>query len=231
MSTPFRHKRLVSPGARFGRWQVVREAEAGPRWQRRFLCHCVCGVVRTVTMSSLVRGFSKSCGCLSRDAARERMLGTGRHGHCRNGKSTSEYQAWRSMQVRCYNPRCGEYPNYGARGITVCDSWRQSFDQFLHDMGAKPSPQHWLDRIDNDQGYRPANCRWALPVEQQRNRRSNRLITIDGVTLCACAWAERMGIQRETLYARLQKGWGEAEAVLTPVQPRTPGRAFSTGGR
>lgn len=91
-----------------------------------------------------------------------------------------EYKAWDAMKQRCFNQKCKAYKNYGGRGISVCDNWL-AFDNFIADMGYKPSPKHSLDRIDNHKGYEPENCKWATRHEQNSNRRNN--IVINGITL------------------------------------------------
>jgi hypothetical protein len=96
----------------------------------------------------------------------------------RNGKwiMSPEYQAWCSMKGRCYNPKHQRYNYYGARGITVYDSWRNSFMEFLKDMGRRPSPQYSLDRMNNNGNYEPGNCKWSTKAEQMNNTRvSNKL--------------------------------------------------------
>ena len=100
---------------------------------------------------------------------------------------TPEYQAWIDMKHRCFNPNHKNYLDYGGRGITVCDRWL-NLDNFLADMGTKPSPKHSLDRIDNNGDYSPKNCKWSTRVEQNNNTRYNRLITIDDVTLTITQW-------------------------------------------
>ena len=130
---------------------------------------------------------------------------------------TPEYDAWAQMKQRCFNPNHKAYSNYGDRGITVCDRWLDS-DNFLTDMGTKPSPKHSLDRINNDGDYCPKNCRWATKAEQDNNRRSNRFITIGCVTLNITQWTKEMGFGKGVIQNRLNKGWSEYKAVMTPVR-------------
>jgi hypothetical protein len=109
------------------------------------------------------------------------------------------------------------YENYGGRGITVCDRWRDSFVAFYEDMGERPSPKHSIDRIDSNGNYEPGNCRWATPKQQMNNRRANRMITIDGETLSLQKWADRSGINRSTIYSRVGHGWPLDKAVSVPA--------------
>lgn len=130
----------------------------------------------------------------------------------------AEWLAWFSMINRCHSPKDKAYKNYGGRGIYVCERWRglDGFANFLHDMGHRPSKDLSLDRKDNDQGYSPENCRWATRTEQARNRRSNRLLTIDGDTAPVATWAERSGISRRIITDRLAAGWDARSSVFTP---------------
>ena len=113
----------------------------------------------------------------------------------RHGLSgTPEYKAWRAMKDRCFNPNTKYYSNWGGRGIAVCDRWKNSFQNFFLDMGSRPTAKHSLDRIDNDGNYSVENCRWATKAEQQNNQRSNRLITIDDVTLTIAQWTKKNGL-------------------------------------
>ena len=132
---------------------------------------------------------------------------------------TSEYQVWRHMKYRCFNPDHKRYSYYGARGITVCDRWKNSFENFLADMKLKPTPKHSIDRIDNDGNYCPENCRWATKAEQENNKRTNRLITIGCVTLTIAQWTKEMGFRKGVIRDRLKMGWSEFAAVMTPVKP------------
>lgn len=129
--------------------------------------------------------------------------------------SSPEYGAWKSMWDRCRNPNVRNYPNYGGRGITVCQRWRD-FANFYADIGQRPSPEHSLERNDTNGNYEPGNCRWATKIEQQNNIRSNVNLTFEGRTLSVSAWARELGINRQMLRGRIDSGWGVAEALLTP---------------
>ena len=133
---------------------------------------------------------------------------------------TSEYHAWSNIKARCFNPNNPRYSDWGGRGIAVCDRWKNSFENFLADMGTKPSPKHSLDRIDNDGDYSDENCKWSTKAEQDNNRRSNRLITIGCVTLTIAQWTKEMGFGQNVIYNRLKIGWSEFDAVMTPVKQR-----------
>lgn len=120
------------------------------------------------------------------------------------------YRIWASMKQRCNDP---DEPRYGGRGITVCDRW-QKFENFYADMGEAPEGMS-IDREDNDLGYNPDNCRWATPVEQQNNMRSNRLFTHEGKTQTLAEWAREIGLAYHVLKYRLNKGWEPPELFTT----------------
>jgi hypothetical protein len=152
-------------GQRFGRWQVVRRGENKDNrvaWD----CICDCGNTGTVDTRRLVKGRSKSCGCLNREV-------NTKHGHNPNRGSSSEYNSWHQMKQRCLNPNDKRYADYGGRGIKICERWLD-FNNFLEDMGKKPTPKHSIDRIDVDGDYEPSNCKWSDDYEQQRNIRVHR---------------------------------------------------------
>ena len=132
---------------------------------------------------------------------------------------TPEYYAWKEMKQRCFNPNHKAYSNYGDRGITVCDRWLDS-DNYLTDMGSRPTAKHSIDRIDNNGNYCAENCKWSTKAEQENNKRTNRLITIDGKTLNIAQWTKEMGFGRNVIRDRLNLGWSEYDAVMTPVQVR-----------
>lgn len=195
-------------GRTFGRYEV--KSHAGHDGHNHYwLCACSCGQSRTVAQQHLLSGASKSCGCLRREIAREQ--GTV-HGHAPAKRQTPTYRAWCHMLERCSNPKTAMYQYYGGRGITVCDQW-QEFACFLKDMGERPDGTT-IDRKDNDGHYEPGNCRWATIQEQNRNRRSNIRLTLDGETMCATDWAARLGKDAATILRRYHAGW-PIEMVLS----------------
>ena len=141
------------------------------------------------------------------------------HGYARRGEYRSrEYTQWATAKGRCFNPKNGRYRDYGGRGITMSPKWINDVIAFLADMGPCPVGMT-LERTNNGGNYEPGNCRWATYKEQGRNKRNNRLLTVDGETLCLNAWAERSGINRLTIFNRLRRGWPIREAIFTPAIP------------
>lgn len=128
-----------------------------------------------------------------------------------------EYSAWHTMKQRCNSKAHKAYPLYGGRGIKVCDEWNDSFESFYEHMGPRPSDKHTLDRIDNEKGYEPGNCRWVTMLEQSSNRRSNRKITFNGETLTVAEWARRIGTSRQTIRSRIESGWRLEDVMSMPV--------------
>lgn len=123
------------------------------------------------------------------------------------------------MLQRCHSPSAKDYPRYGAKGIAVCDRWRFSFENFFADMGHRPTGKS-IDRIDNNKGYEPGNCRWATIKEQNRNVSTNRYIEYAGERMLLIEWAERLGMKAVTLHSRLREGWTIERALTTPVVRR-----------
>lgn len=136
--------------------------------------------------------------------------------------NSPEYGVWFSMIKRCHDPNHKAYKDYGGRGIIVCERWLgfDGFDNYIQDMGTKPSKDYSVDRIDNDGPYSPENCRWATRKEQARNRRSNRLLLINGSQKSVAEWADVAGISQRTVRDRLDAGWAPELAVFSSVREK-----------
>ncbi|WP_162928334.1 hypothetical protein [Sphingopyxis terrae] len=136
------------------------------------------------------------------------------------------YNVWQGIKRRCLNPRAKQFDDYGGRGIEICERWLHSFANFKADMGPRP-PGHSIDRIDNDKGYFPDNCRWATRCEQQRNRRQTRIAVIGGVSYIASELSERSGLKTDTIMSRAALGLSLDE-VISPKR-RATGRGWTKG--
>lgn len=209
-------RRIDLRGRRFGRLVALHDVGGDASGARIWQCHCDCGLLTNARVSHLINARIRSCGCLSREESANRMHRLAFvHGDCAGGHVSPEYHTWRNMISRCYNPRTRRYDNYGGRGVTVCMRWRNSFANFLADVGRRPSPQHSLDRIRTLGNYKPSNVRWATRSEQQRNRTCNHLLTVGRRTQTIAAWAEDTGINYTTIHERICRGWTAKRAVTT----------------
>ena len=197
-------------GQTFFRLTVISLAGMEPG-SRLWNCRCACGEMSVVRGNALKCGRTRSCGCLRKESTARMGRATKKHG--RSG--TPEFRAWQGIMQRCYNRRAASYRGYGGRGIRVFRRWHK-FENFLADMGGRPSADHSLDRIDNDGPYSLENCRWATRKEQQRNRQCSRNITLNGSTMTLSAWAEERGLNIATLHSRLRNGWTLEEALMIP---------------
>jgi hypothetical protein len=203
-------------GRRFGRLLVVRLATPEERANRKdvyWLCKCDCGNEKIISGHSLKRGLILSCSCLQKEITSKR---TKTHGESR----TKFYKLWNGIIDRCENPTSSSYHNYGAKGITVCTEWHkyENFKEWALANGYKEGLS--IDRIDNNKGYYPENCRWVTFQEQQNNKKDNHYITYNNKTMSLGDWARELKCERATIYARLQRGWTEEEAVSTPIGHR-----------
>lgn len=176
-------------------------------------CRCDCGVIFEATAGNLRAGNFKSCGCHRRRVSTEKAT--------THGKSYAPvYQVWNNMMRRCYEPTNEAYPDYGGRGITVCQRWH-TFENFLTDMG-EPALGMTIERRANNGNYEPNNCRWATRREQNRNKREHVYLEIGGERKLLVEWAEQSGIQRLTLWHRkFTLGWPESR-LLSPVRGSRP---------
>jgi len=195
-------------GQRFNRLVVLSLVSTMPT---RWLCQCDCGKTTTVERTHLTSGVMKSCGCYRNENTGNRFR---KHGlFYRPG-----YQCWLDMIKRCENEKDPSYVNYGARGIYVCEEWH-SFPQFISDMG---EPAHGLeiDRIDNNDGYRHGNCRWATHKENCRNKRNSILLEYGGETRTISGWAEILHMDKGTLNSRIRSRWSVWRAFTAPLRSR-----------
>jgi len=172
-----------------------------------FRCKCDCGKIFLAQKWNLLRGYSiKSCGCKTREII---SFSSRKHGM----SATSEYRIYFAMKKRCLDPSAVGYPRYGGRGITICDEWIKSFENFYADMGPRPSLRHSLERLDNELGYSKENCKWATATEQNNNKRSNRKYTYQDELITVAQIAKRIGMSYHKLWARLRAGWSLENAI------------------
>lgn len=208
--------KLQLENRKFVRLVAVRPMGTAPGGSILWECLCDCGVTCSVSATQLATGKTRSCGCLQREAAGRIASGRSTHGMAK----TPEHRAWMSMRKRCLLQTGHNYHLYGGRGITVCDRWLESFENFYADMGPRPSAQHSLDRIDNNGNYEPGNCRWATPKEQARNRRSNVYLTYNGKTQSPAEWSQELGLSLVVLSKRISYGWSAERALTQKVRKR-----------
>lgn len=193
--------KTIDLGTKFGKLTVIGQAapiQEGRNRTAASICLCDCGNEIVIRNYVLRRGNkpASSCGC------------TRRHGQAVRSAKSREYRAWNDMKTRCRRD-----PRY--QNISVCQKWLKDFPCFFHDMGPCPLGAT-LDRIDNNRGYEPGNCRWASIKAQNNNRRSNRVIVVNGVSQTVSQWMEAHGLHYTTFYRRLQRGWSEEDAASRP---------------
>ena len=199
-------------GQRFSRLLVLelctqRTSGGKAKW----LCICDCGTKKEIASTSLVSGDTHSCGCMLKETTIARNI---THGL----SHTIEYRIWQGMRNRCYNENNARYYSYGERGITICDRWLNSFENFYADMGHIPSLNHSIDRVDNNGDYEPGNCRWATWEEQANNRRNNVLYNYRGLDYTLAQLSEEFYIKPKTIQMRLIRGSTVEEAIETPIR-------------
>lgn len=193
-------------GCKFGRLKVIAASETINK-KRYWVCRCDCGKEKIVATTLLRSGITKSCGCLKIDNGRSKRI----HGMRRH----PAYIIWAKIIQRCTNPSVERYPQYGGRGITICDAWRHNpgaFCQWAIENGFAVGLQ--IDRIDNDKGYSPENCRFVTVKQNCRNRSTTRWIEYKGTRKSAAEWAEEYGIPYSKMMARIDRcGWTVGQAL------------------
>lgn len=195
-------------GKRFGRWTVL-----GYVGKSKWECKCDCGAIRVISSNALKCGRTKSCGCYRQEVTTERNITHGMN-------KTPLHSRWLGMKNRCYNPNDSSYHDYGARGIYVCDEWKDDFRAFYDWSMSNGFEEHLsLDRVDNSGPYAPWNCRWADRATQNRNTRRNRLVTVGGKTQTIMDWAKEKGVREALIRRRLNAGWDAERAVSSPPGP------------
>lgn len=204
-------------GQKFDRLTVIARAEnhvqpCGSQYVQWF-CKCECGKEVIVSASNLKKGHTKSCGCLQKEKVTTHGL-----------KKTRLYVIWRDIKARCFNPNAKGFKYYGGSGIVMCAEWRNNFKSFYDWSilnGYNPNAKReecTIDRIDNNKGYCPENCRWVDNLVQQNNKRNNRLLTYNNETHSTAEWSRILNISRYTLFRRLKLGWTVEKTLSTPVR-------------
>lgn len=186
-------------GKRFSRLVVIGfggRKNGSTKW----VCKCDCGKFVSAFAGNIKRGLTNSCGCYRTERTRK-ACGT----HFDNG--SAEYSSWSCIRTRCFNKNNKGFKSYGARGITMCPEWKDSYEAFLRDMGRRPSDDHSIERIDNDGNYEPANCRWATSEEQANNTRQNRFVIVNGERITTARLSKRLGLSPNCIASRLNCGW------------------------
>lgn len=202
-------------GQRFGRLVVIKRADKESTEKKKkayWECQCDCEKTTIAETSNLRGGQTKSCGCLKKERTKKSNT---KHGFF--GKP--EYRAWASMMTRCFNTKNKGFPDYGGRGITVCERWRK-FENFYADLGQRPGKGYSLERLRNNGHYEPGNVIWATPKQQSRNKRNNIILTHNGQSNILADWAEELNIGDGAIRARLRRGWTIEQILNSPLGTR-----------
>lgn len=205
-------------GKRFGRLTIIafEIADKGTYSETRWIVRCDCGTLKSVSPRKILSGNTQSCGCLRS----EQTVDYNKHSKKKHGGRYERlYTVWHNMKQRCYSETCKDYPNWGGRGICVCDEWKNDYANFRDwSLNNGYDPQLSLDRIDVDGNYEPGNCRWADWHTQAKNRTSSLNFEINGEVKNLADIAEEHGIKYGTLYKRIYLyKWPIEKAVNTPV--------------
>jgi hypothetical protein len=199
-------------GKIFGSWEVVGLGRTGCY----VLCRCSCGMEREVYRYDLAAGKSTKCRDCRRLERAEALKQASVHAHARVGEKSPTYRTWVGMRSRCNNPKVDSWAHYGGRGIKVCERW-ESFENFLADMGLRPSLNHWIERYDVDKGYSPDNCGWELKEVQPHNKTTTVWVEVEGRRVSLATARRLLGISRGTTDARIAKGLSGGDLIAAPL--------------
>ena len=217
-------REFVKIGEKYNRLLVIEYCGTGKYQQSMFKCVCDCGNTTITRGTFLTRGITKSCGCLQREHAKRHMDYLNKNGkrptqtRLTHGKSkTKIYKEWCLMKARCCQENRENYQHYGGRGISVCEEWNNDFVVFYHwaiNNGYDKNLE--IDRINNDEGYSPINCKWSTRKEQMRNRRNTVFLENNGIKKPLAQWCEEKNIRYKLAHARMKKGYS-FENIFKPV--------------
>ncbi len=197
-------------GQRFGRLTVLSYSHSDSHRNPHYLCLCDCGNEKVVNSAALKRGATVSCGCYNKEIITKHSM-----------SGTPLWRMWSAMRSRCYKSYNMRYERYGARNITICDAWRDNAEAFIGWAQANGyMPGLSIERIDNDKGYEPSNCRFATALEQADNRSTTIHYEYHGMVKNIAEWARYIGMNEGTFRSRLGKGWSIEEAIETPINKR-----------
>lgn len=199
---------------KFCRLTVIERAENNKHNRAQWKCICDCGNTIIVSGNALLKGNTKSCGCLTAEAIRKSK--NKKHGM----SNTRIFHCWSAMKDRCNNPNNKAYKNYGGRGITICPEWMEFQPFYDWSMANGYADNLTIDRINVNGNYEPSNCQWITKKEQNNNKRNNHLIEYNGETKTIAQWAEIAGLKRRVLTQRISSGWDIEKAMNTPVRKR-----------
>lgn len=209
-------------GQTFGYLTVLRREGSTFRGKKKhkalWRCRCTCGTEILAIGLKLRLGSVKACAKNGHRWVQHREPSL-------SSKHPSEYQSWESMHGRCSESDRHNYKRYGGRGITVCERWRL-FEFFLADLGPKPAPEYTIERIDNNAGYDPSNCRWATRLEQARNQERSVYVEYKGERVLLLDLTARLGVNRNAVYQRLKLGWSLEDSLFTPLRSKKKRRVF-----
>lgn len=202
-------------GRKYGRLHVIRKDVDNQGKSIKYICKCECGNEVSVIRENLIKGHTRSCGCL-----KEEIIKAGAH-KIHGMSKTRIYRIWKDMRRRCNNPSRINYHRYGGRGINVCEDWNTNFVAF-YDWAMNNGYQDNLsiDRIDNDAGYYPNNCRWVSNTTQANNRRNNRYLEFEGKKRTISEWSSETGLSQTVIESRLNLGWDVKRTLTTPLRQR-----------